>query len=1769
MEYQEYPSRSWHASSIHPQSDDYYDDIDAYSSPTPLPRQPKGAGHSVMEFDLSESLGARVEDSDGTARYDCKLDIMIDQYLNKVPPPLTRHRVLYQKAWLTALDNTADWCRDIFKFGVFNAMQSQCFNTAVNTESNMVISAPTGAGKTVLFELSIIRLLQSQSNVTQTTYKCVYMAPTKAICSERSRDWSAKFSHLGIKCCELTGDTMKSGRSAWKEAKNCAIIITTPEKWDSLTRNWNDSNDFLQLIKVFMVDEVSAPPVIVCPDLSTGIGSYCRGNHKRKLPGVSATVPNIEDLKDWLSSCSSGEPTRMFKFGDEYRPCRLQRHVYGYSRPTGHNDFMKTLDYKLFPIIQEHSTGKPVLVFCPTRKSVMATASYLMGVCQKMVESKENLPWELPRGQHILRATTSRQVIATTQCRTFDDDLLRPEFAALGLGVHHAGLSLDERHTVERLFTERKLSVIVATSTLAVGVNFPAHIVIVKGVSQWTGTGWAEYSSQDIMQMLGRAGRPQFDREGIAIIMCDKTLENKYRLLATGGSELESTLHCNLTEHINSEIGLGTIKSIGSAQQWLRKTLLFRRIQKNPTHYKLGMPETASWEECVDALVIRSIDTLRGTQLVEHDEDEGTLSLTQFGEIMSYYIRQSTMKLFIEFADSSNTACLRSVLVTLSDAEEFKDMHMRGGERQAILGGIPLMSPEYKSPNSQPHMEALNVIRHAPRMITALVDTALITKNGSLIINGMNCEFIPLPHGTPGYEWLNRNRMRCLNGKVWEDRPAVLKQFDGIGEKSCKVLAENGITTIKLLSVQNPDRIDMLLNRRPPFGSDIVLSARALPIYSIFIEELSSTANKIANTIDVKLLVSVLAQYASTEGSQSRSDFDTRVTSILTITSDNQLIDFRRINTRRLLESIDFSITAPLTKPSQEVFVIVSSDKFAGITERCNFKPTLPATTYPTLNTRPPKPTETEYIEEEVLDLTNSDTPEESTSSKKSGEKRVISQGKNLQPELQKPAFPTEIMHATTDVRIRLHVGIYGLTKPPPSPRGAKLKSTGDNAFNNPIDSQQKPKNALEKQKSQLDYLHGKITDGLGRLKRDSLVHPRDTHSSTKATVRYVDSLLSSPIKPSAYKPGEKSPNSDQDLPEPSLIRIKKHISPGSGSTNYDDSDMDQWAANLPSEVLELDVETPTSPTREDQNDGRLPIAVSPIIKNKKRRVIDKGNELSEHKSKRSKAEFPAGVNTPIRRRKGVEILPTPRSSSRPLEPPIQPKPLFLPGSSVGTPSPRIFKASEGKSKTPTSEDAFEDFMDYIFEGVKVVPGSTREDTSTMARIENIQVPKCKPVEVSLERKYFQESPSKVVQKLTSMVSSENETLLANPHDSMADFNNWLDENGLWPGDDDHDRSMKYFRKYVKPILVAAAVDFELVNGNRHGGLARSIADKIKSRRRETLPPDHPLRGDDQASIVPIPSATTPQKQQEREIQGGILIVGRHTLKEYFHGLRLGWTEGLRDIDREELLARQLASDGVFDEPEDLNNETFSSISGPKSPLFSHVISQPAKSSSKTSGPQRITQSNETPAIPQEIPPQPPLLLLSFQNLIGFRYIPHMIIDFFNERRRAKEGAEAAYTLIEGHTRDFIPPEHRADLDSLYSRSDAAEPEALSVSLPKLGPQGGDIDFDIDLERYIPKSYDKTPKEIADARKKYYDALPGKLVVARSLARGEREPTKEEREHPPPTEVELTTERFKKELKWKEELDGWKLLRAGSGVDWDHRFVNKLHVYQPPTETSA
>ncbi|KAG9128506.1 Sec63 [Ceratobasidium sp. 392] len=1303
---------------------------------------------------------------------------------------------------LVPVSTLPDWCRGMFKFGLFNAMQSQCFTTAMDTNSNMVISAPTGAGKTVLFELAMIKLLQSTKDTSNYAYKCVYMAPTKAICSERHRDWSEKFSHIGVKCVELTGDTMATGRQAWKEAKDSTVIITTPEKWDSLTRNWHDSVNFLQQIKLFMVDEVHTVSETTRGSCLEVVVSRMmqRGNSVRFVL-LSATAPNIEDLKDWLSSCSSGETTAMFKFGDEFRPCKLKRYVYGFPRPQGHNDFqfMKALDYKLFPIIQEHSSGKPILVFCPTRKGVMSTASQLADVCQKAIEAKQDLPWDIPENLN-------------TQ---FSDSQLET-FANLGLGVHHAGLSRDDRRAVEELFTKRKLNVIVATSTLAVGVNFPAHAVIIKGVMQWAGTGWAEYSAQDIMQMLGRAGRPQFDREGIAVIMCEKHLETKYSLLSTGGSHLESTLHHNLTEHINSEIGLGkhapnpcltslrisnerkpgTISSVDTAKQWLRKTLLFRRIQKNPSHYNVGatLSNEATWEECMDALVTDSLRVLQETQLIRPGDGENDLILTDFGEIMS-----ATMKTFIQVANTQE-ACLRSLLLAITGAEEFKDTLMRVGERQiyqklsehesirfpikkaetssdkvslliqAVLGGVPLMSNDFRSLNSQPHMEALNVMRHAPRMIAALVDIALVAKNGAVIVNGTSL-------------------MRSINAKAWEDRPVVLKQFEGIGEKSFKTLAENGIATIQSLAKEDPGRIEILLNRRPPFGSELISAARALPRYSISIAETSTGINRTKNTLDITISVTISAKLTQSKANRFSKNLDIRGSSVLTVLSDNQYVDFRRISTKALLDSAQFLVTASLTKPSQTIAVIVAPVKLAGATERFDFKPSPPATAYPTLNTRPLKeseyPVDPDITDKDILDLTEF--------------------SKDTKPQSKKPAHIKG--ENTVSTKLRLPNGNYacreGLQKPPPSPKQPKTKKSAEpSALSSPTRSPQAQKAtaAFGKQKSQLDRVHDKTSDGISGIKHGSLVRPRDPPPARGSTSRYIDHLLSSPSRLITSKTDDAASSSESDeLPDPASISFNKKDPPADSPNSYGDSEMDLWAANIPSEILDVEDGSIFFPVSERprlaEQTSSGPTTPPPRKEKKRPSNLIEEPELSEHTLKRArtaptKLDEVIDLATPPHKQYAAETLPTPDSVLPPRETStLQRKPLFQPSSSPPAstaPSTSVKKSEpslatrEPRRAQPTpdgQDDGIEEFLNSVFDGVKIVSGDKlnsveRPKNSVVIRLNSMPAENTKAVITEAKS-----SPAKP-QKQTHE-PKETRRDKPNSDDPMAELNAWLEENGL------------------------------------------------------------------------------------------------------------------------------------------------------------------------------------------------------------------------------------------------------------------------------------------------------------------------------------------------------------------------------------------------------
>lgn len=95
-----------------------------------------------------------------------------------------------------------------------------------------------------------------------------------------------------------------------------------------------------------------------------------------------------------------------------------------------------------------------------------------------------------------------------------------PVLISIGVAYHTAGMKLNDRKVVEDLFIKQYIRVLCATSTLAMGVNLPAHLVVIKSTQQYEqGMGYKEMSLLNVCQMLGRAGRPQFDTSARAIIM--------------------------------------------------------------------------------------------------------------------------------------------------------------------------------------------------------------------------------------------------------------------------------------------------------------------------------------------------------------------------------------------------------------------------------------------------------------------------------------------------------------------------------------------------------------------------------------------------------------------------------------------------------------------------------------------------------------------------------------------------------------------------------------------------------------------------------------------------------------------------------------------------------------------------------------------------------------------------------------------------------------------------------------------------------------------------------------------------------------------------------------------------------------------------------------------------------------------------------------------------------------------------------------------------
>ncbi|CAD6202628.1 unnamed protein product [Miscanthus lutarioriparius] len=530
---------------------------------------------------------------------------------------------------LSALGNKT--YEDLYRFSHFNPIQTQAFHVLYHTDNNVLLGAPTGSGKTISAEHAMLHLFNTQPDM-----KVVYIAPLKAIVRERMNDWRKRLvTQLGKKMVEMTGDFTPDLMALL----SADIIISTPEKWDGISRNWH-SRSYVMKVGLMILDEIHLLGADRGPILEVIVSRmrYISSQTERSIRfvGLSTALANARDLADWLGVTDDG----LFNFKPSVRPVPLEVHIQLAASDEKPRQFLSMADNSLDMVLSQVSDS--------------------------------NL-------RHTLQ---------------------------FGIGLHHAGLNDRDRSLVEELFSNNKIQVLVCTSTLAWGVNLPAHLVIIKGSEYYDGKTkrYVDYDITDILQMMGRAGRPQYDQHGKAVILVHEPKKSFYKKFLYEPFPVESNLREHLHDHINAEIVSGTISNKEEAIIYLTWTYLYRRLVVNPAYYGLEDTETNTLNSYLSRLVETTFEDLEDSGCIK--VDDRSVKYLILGKIASqYYLSYLTVSMFGSNIGPSTS--LEVFVHVLSAAAEFDELPVRHNEdnlNQILSGNVPYPVDQHHL--DDPHVKA-------------------------------------------------------------------------------------------------------------------------------------------------------------------------------------------------------------------------------------------------------------------------------------------------------------------------------------------------------------------------------------------------------------------------------------------------------------------------------------------------------------------------------------------------------------------------------------------------------------------------------------------------------------------------------------------------------------------------------------------------------------------------------------------------------------------------------------------------------------------------------------------------------------------------------------------------------------------------------------------------------------------------------------------------------------------------------------------------------
>ncbi len=431
--------------------------------------------------------------------------------------------------------------------------QAEAIRKGVLEQKNVVMAVPTAAGKTLIAELCMLK------SILQRGGKALYIAPLKALASEKYHDFKKKYEPLGVKIGIATGDL----DSPSQYLDRYQILIATAEKVDSILRakaGWLINGlSVIVLDEIHFIDDDSRGPTL---EILTARIKQMKPDIQ--ILALSATISNAQELSGWLGANLALS---------HWRPIPLKEGVYFNEKIMFNNDSIRLVREEADEDLSKLSLdtlrgGGQVLVFVNSRRSAQAAARELCPSVAKVLKPEEK------KMLNQLAQEIGEDHAATKVCKKLADIL------KAGCAFHHAGLTPKQRQLIEEHFKRNIIKVICSTPTLAAGVNLPARRAIIRDCKRYaSGLGSVYISTAEYKQCAGRAGRPQYDDYGEAVLMAKSLSEQNTlfeRFVLSKPEPVTSKLGSEsaLRIHILSSIAAGYVHDINSMFDFLNHTFL-------------------------------------------------------------------------------------------------------------------------------------------------------------------------------------------------------------------------------------------------------------------------------------------------------------------------------------------------------------------------------------------------------------------------------------------------------------------------------------------------------------------------------------------------------------------------------------------------------------------------------------------------------------------------------------------------------------------------------------------------------------------------------------------------------------------------------------------------------------------------------------------------------------------------------------------------------------------------------------------------------------------------------------------------------------------------------------------------------------------------------------------------------------------------------------------------------------------------------------------